>query len=355
MSNHVRQLIFSLFMLGLSACQMGPGVLEIDVQPAPSTASEGESVPGIRPVVRAILSGNINERKGLIQFLNTPCTTNTGALGGPPACAEGEADGTLVEVFPILESEGYFLRPEEIEGGLQFTVKGLYAVYHEPPNPEQLPYWPSGGYALIFDREQNDIPFPVTVLVQDGKIVRITHHFGTSPEDLLKSVPVSQVVIPPARAEDFNPVPRVEEPTAEPAGIDFSVIPAPTEWPTYRNEELGYQIQYMPDWTIDEYGLTQPSKEVIFYPPNPENFKVALSVSLDQRTLEVIQQVYADNSPDAVPSQVELAGERAILYKYPWGRLEVYIAHQKKVYLISTDYGDQTEYLQAVGSFRFID
>ena len=51
---------------------------------------------------------------------------------------------------------------------------------------------------------------------------------------------------------------------------------------------------------------------------------------------------------------MELGGEQAILYKYHWGRVEVFIPHQGQVYLIGTDYGDQTEYLQAVGSFRFI-
>jgi hypothetical protein len=137
--------------------------------------------------------------------------------------------------------------------------------------------------------------------------------------------------------------------------FDFSVIPAPLEWPTYQNEELGYQIQYIPDWTVDEHGLTQPSREVIFYPANPEDFKVALSVSLDQRTLDVIQQVYADNSPQALPSQVELAGEQATLYMYPWGRIEVYVPHREKVFLIITDYADQTEYLQSIGSFEFLD
>ena len=355
MSRYVQRIFFSLLIFWLSACQMSPGLFELEAQPAVSAAPENEVILEIRPVVNAVMSGNIDERKALIKFLNTPCTTETGALGGPPPCAEGEEEGDLVEVFPVLESEGYFLRPSEIELGLQFMVKGLYAVYREPKNPEEVPYWPSGGYALIFDREENDIPFPVTVLVQDGKIARIQHHFGITPEDLLNSVPVKQVVLPPNQGQDMNPTPPTAEPTADPAEIDFSVIPAPLEWPTYRNDELGYQIQYMPDWIVDEYGLSQTPKEVTFNPPDAEDFKVALSVSLDQRTLDAIQQLYADLQPEAVASEVELAGEQGILFRYPWGRVEVYLPHQGQVYLISTDYGDQVDHLQAVGSFRFID
>jgi hypothetical protein len=110
----------------------------------------------------------------------------------------------------------------------------------------------------------------------------------------------------------------------------------------------------MPEWIVDEYGLSQTPKEVTFNPPDAEDFKVALSVSLDQRTLEEIQQLYADLQPQAVASEAELAGEQGLLYRYPWGRVEVYLPHHGQVYLISTDYGDQTDHLQAVGSFRFI-
>jgi hypothetical protein len=330
-------------------------VLEIEIQPAASPVPEEELPAEIRPVVEAIMSGSIDQRRELIQYLTTPCTTQTGALGGPPACMEGEEEGTPVEVFPILGSEGSFLRRDEIDRGLQFMVKGLYAVYQETRNPEELPYWTSGGYALIFDRDENDFPLPITVLVRDGKIIRITHHVGITPEDILKSVPVSQVVLPPRQAQALNPTPVQEEPTSEPAGIDFSGLGAPVEWPTYRNESLGYEIQYMPGWIVDESGLTQTPKEVIFNPPDGEDFKVALSISLDERPLDVIKLVYAENQPEATYSEIEFAGEQAILYMYPWGRIEIYVPHQGNIYLISSDYGDQMDHLQSVGSFRFIN
>lgn len=355
MSRYIQRILFCLAILWLSACQTGPGVLEVEIQPEASVVPDAEVVAEIRPAVNAILSGNVNQRKALIEYLRTPCTKQTGALGGPPSCAENEEEGTIVEVFPILESEGHYLRPHEIEAGLQFGVKRLYAVYREIVNPEAMPYWTSGGYALIFDRDENDFPLPVTVLVREGKIVRIQHHTGITAEDLLRTIPVSDVVLPPSQAQALNPTARVTEPPSDPVAIDFSVIPAPLEWPTYRNEDLGYQIQYMPEWIIEEHGLSQRTKEVIFNPPYPEDFKVALSVALDERPLDVIRQLYAEIQPEALASEVELAGEEATLYMYPWGRVEVYVPHDGRVYVLSTDYGDQTEYLQPLASFRFIE
>jgi hypothetical protein len=346
-------LLFSLVLFLLAGCATGGSTLEVEVQPAASAVPEQELISEIRPVVKAIMGGSIDQRKERLQFLTTPCTTS-GGLGGPPPCAEGEEEGDLVEVFPVLESEGYFLRKSEIERGLQFMVKGLYAAYQEPPNPEALPYWPSGGTVLIFDRDENDIPLPVSILVQDGKMARFSFHFGISPDDLLRSIPVSQVVLSPDEASEAFPVQTMQTPTLEPVVIDFSVMPPPLEWPAYRNEELGYRINHNPEWTIDEHGLTQPSKEVIFYPPGGEDFKVALSVSLDQRTMEEIQSLYAELHPEAVLSVVDLGGEEAFLYAYPGGRVEVFLPRQRQVYLVSTDYGDQMEYLQALGSYRFL-
>jgi hypothetical protein len=163
------------------------------------------------------------------------------------------------------------------------------------------------------------------------------------------------VVLPPRQAQALNPTPVQEEPTSEPDGIDFSGLGAPVEWPTYRNESLGYEIQYMPGWIVDGSGLTQTPKEVIFNPPDGEDFKVALSISLDERPLDVIKLVYAENQPEATYSEIEFAGEQAILYMYPWGRIEIYVPHQGNIYLISSDYGDQMDHLQSVGSFRFIN
>ncbi|MGD8753630.1 MAG: hypothetical protein PVG14_19535 [Anaerolineales bacterium] len=151
----------------------------------------------IKPVLIAIRG--YGDRRSLVEYVSTACTTADG-MGGPPKCKPGEAEGTLVEAFPVLATEGHFVRPEDIDSALDFVIKGLYAVYRPLPKSEASDWWPTGEYALLFDREFNDIPNPVTALVQDGKLVRLVFSIGMSPAQILNGVPVEQIIITPEQA-----------------------------------------------------------------------------------------------------------------------------------------------------------
>lgn len=184
----------------LAGCGPQAGVLDVGV------VNEAESEPTdvveeeLQPIIDAMLYRGYVQRRDLVQFLTTPCTTAEG-LGGPPKCAEGETEGTMVDVLPVGGSEGSFVRPEDIDRALDFGVKGFYAAYRVSETAYREAYWPAGEYALVFDREENDYPFPVTVLVEDGKIVRINYDMGMSPADILAAVPVEDIVIPPSAQE----------------------------------------------------------------------------------------------------------------------------------------------------------
>jgi hypothetical protein len=338
----------------LAACQTGDSVLEVEVEPAASAVQEEAWLAELRPVIQAILGGRVHARRELIAYVTTPCFEGDG-FGGPPACADGEPAGTVVEAFPVMGSEGVYLRPAEIDQTLQFAVKGLYAIYRETPNPEAAPHWPNAEYVLLFDRDEKDIPMPVAVAVSAGKIVRLHFHHDITAEQLLSSQPVSQIVLPPAQAQATFPTPAVPTPAPTQPGIDFSGRRPPVDWPVYENRELVYRVQYMPGWMVDESGLTQPTREVTFNPPQAGDFKVALSLSLDLRSLAEVEQAYHEHVPDAVRAEVALAREQGVLYTYPWGRIEIYLPHHGEVYVIATDYGGQEEYLQVVSSFQFID
>ena len=56
-------------------------------------------VPVVDEVIAAYLAGDTVALVALVDFAVTPCTHANG-LGGPPKCAEGQAEGTEVEVFP---------------------------------------------------------------------------------------------------------------------------------------------------------------------------------------------------------------------------------------------------------------
>jgi hypothetical protein len=110
-----------------------------------------------------------------------------------------------MQVFPILGSEGSLLSLEEVTNMMSdLQVKDLYAVYRETPNPNAEPYYQTGEYAMLFERETSDLQLPVVFQVRDGRIVRIDYHIGVSPEDILKEIPIEQVVIAPQEAKAWT-------------------------------------------------------------------------------------------------------------------------------------------------------
>ena len=57
---------------------------------------------------------------------------------------------------------------------------------------------------MLFERDLNDIPLPVILQVQDGKVVRMDFRFGISAADLLKEIPVENILITPQEAQAWT-------------------------------------------------------------------------------------------------------------------------------------------------------
>jgi len=201
-----RKFIVMLVLLVLvTACTPvnGTDVFEVGVEPAPATDINQAVKDELQPIMSAMLGGTINDQIAVIQYTRTACTTVDG-LGGPPPCPEGVAKGTELEVFPTLGSEGSYITPENMEVFLSSSiVKSLYAVYRVTPNPNLEPYIPEGEYAMLFERNMNDISLPVILRVQDGKVVRMDFRFGISAEDLLKEIHVENVLVTPQEAQTW--------------------------------------------------------------------------------------------------------------------------------------------------------
>lgn len=202
-----RKFIVMLVLLVLaSACAPANGtdVFEVGVEPAPSTDVNKAIKDELQPILRAMLGGMLDEQIAVIQYTRIACATVEG-LGGPPPCPAGVAEGTEIEVFPTLGSEGSYVAPENMELFLNNSiVKNLYAVYRVTPNPNLEPYIPEGEYAMLFERDMNDIPLPVVLHVVAGKIVRIDFRFGISAADLLKEIPVENVLVTPQEAQAWT-------------------------------------------------------------------------------------------------------------------------------------------------------
>ena len=78
-------------------------------------------------------------------------------------------------------------------------------MYQPVPGRDPVEYWPVGEYALIFERRMYDSSMPVTVFVQDGKMVRLGFTNGpTPPEQLLSDIPLDRVLMSPEAAKTLT-------------------------------------------------------------------------------------------------------------------------------------------------------
>ncbi len=124
------------------------------------------------------------------------------------------------------------------------------------------------------------------------------------------------------------------------AGPTVTTIPptAPPPIVSYSNPVVGYKLGLPGDWLIDENGMVNSlNKEVVFSPPNAEPFIAYLSIGLDYRTLDQIIAAYTQYVPDALGANVDFHGYPGIKYTFPGGRIEYFITHGGKIFLIATD------------------
>lgn len=147
------------------------------------------------PVLEAIAGQDPAQIAATFRPLETGCTTAEG-LGGPPKCAEGQPEGTVVSVFPVLESEGHFVTAdnfEQLADSMEYT--GLFGVYRvtSGAGPEEA-YWPSGDYGVVLAAE--DPLGAITLVVDEGNIVRIVFHYMGTPEQAFDSGR-GEIVVPP--------------------------------------------------------------------------------------------------------------------------------------------------------------
>ena len=233
-----------LILLGLfpilAACSLLPGTLEVGIEPELEHQTEITVMEELRPVLNAILYGGVQERKELVSFSNAACT-NADGLGGPPKCISGEPEGTIVEVLPVLAGEGSFSKPESVEEALDFVVMELYSVYRVPDDAFEADYWPAGEYGLLFSREINAVPIPVTVFTEDGRIVRLQHLQGIDPEEVINQLPVESILVTPKAAKEWMAENAPQEPDIP--EVDFGSISGSVCFPSESIPEMTLYFQ----------------------------------------------------------------------------------------------------------------
>jgi hypothetical protein len=156
--------------------------------PSPTSAEKYHSLDTlttmeeIDTILAAVNSNDKQKLTDLFSYTTIACKTVVNGLGGPPACREGEAEGTLVEVLPVLSSEGTYLHQDEISNWPGLDVAGLYAVYQVSESAYSEENFPKGDYAMILVGKENQ---PGIVLhITDAGIVRIDDILDDAPDAL---------------------------------------------------------------------------------------------------------------------------------------------------------------------------
>ncbi len=160
------------------------------------------------------------------------------------------------------------------------------------------------------------------------------HHLPMAPELWVKTTSIPTFTLIP-----LTPIPPI------------ATMPGPFR--NYSNTEAGYSLTLPPGWNVDEQGLSNLNKEVIFYPGDAEPFVAYLSISLDFRTKNQIKDFYAQNMPDAFLEDTVLNGYPGIKYTYNWGRVEYFIPYQDRLFLIFTDRTGDENVQRMFGSIKF--
>ena len=165
--------------------------------PSPTSAEKYHSldtqttIEEVDTILAAVNSKDKQRLAGLFNYTTIACMT-INALGGPPPCREGEAEGTLVEVLPILGSEGTYLWKDEVSNWQGLDVVRLYAVYEVSESAYSDENFPKGNYGIILVGEVNDLN--AVLQVTNAGIVRID--YPTSLDEILER-DAERVIIAP--------------------------------------------------------------------------------------------------------------------------------------------------------------
>jgi len=157
------------------------------LSPSPTSAEKYHSldtpttVEEIDNILAAVNSKDQQKITDLFSYTTVACRTVNG-MGGPPPCREGEAEGTLVEVLPVLGPEGTYLWKDEVSNWQGLDVVGLYAVYEVSESAYSDENFPKGNYGIILVGEVNDLN--AVLQVTDAGIVRLD--YPTALDEILE-------------------------------------------------------------------------------------------------------------------------------------------------------------------------
>jgi hypothetical protein len=160
-----------------------------------ANAAPHTGIAAVDAAIDAALSRDIDALRQAIVYTPAACVTEPEGPGSPPTCRPGESEGTLVDVLPSAQCEGFFSRPDaiDLDGVFNVSVMGLYGVYRTPAD-----FFPPGAYAVVFTQNRPGIDEAGRELVMtDAGIVGINYGCGETPQQMVEFQHLTDTIIPP--------------------------------------------------------------------------------------------------------------------------------------------------------------
>jgi hypothetical protein len=158
----------------------------------PLTTATGNA--DIDPVLAALSTGDRQDLVKRFAYLSTACQT-VNALGGPPACRDGEAEGTVVSVLPVLSSEGSFIHADSVDMFEGLNVAGIHAIFQNSDSAYTEDLFPAGEYTILLTGAG---PVPGYALrVTDGQVVRLEYYYDLSTFESIQARDAGQLILEP--------------------------------------------------------------------------------------------------------------------------------------------------------------
>jgi hypothetical protein len=171
-------------------------------QPSPSPQSSptpgGAGPTGVASVDDAIaarLAGDFEAVEGMFEFQSVACEVDVMGAGGPPECEADEADGTLVDVLPVAQCEGAFLREQDVffAQRLRGHAVQFVSMFNAPDD-----IYPEGDYAVIFGYTRPEMPdktLALELMMDPAGVTGVNFGCGESPQELIAAQGLTNGVV----------------------------------------------------------------------------------------------------------------------------------------------------------------
>lgn len=166
---------------------------------SPTAVSDNVALPRVvSQAIDLMLAGDYAAVEELFAFQMVACAVDVTGAGGPPECEADETDGTEVEVLPVSQCEGAYLRPRDVFFAFRLRDQRmqLFGVY----DAANADIFPAGAYALLFSYVRPETPemtLTVELLTSDAGVTGVNFGCGEDPATLVAQQALGDAIVTP--------------------------------------------------------------------------------------------------------------------------------------------------------------